>query len=309
MALAPPRARRAGAAAFDPGGRCERSDRSGRPRCARRLRPPPSAAAAKTAARPGRRRTTPWCSTSTASSRSAGSGTVVTGTLWSGTVRRGDPVTILPGDVEARVRAIQVHDRPQESAGPHGQRAALNLAGLKLRDVGRGDVVERGGRRLAADLPPRRRSSLQLEEPAAARAAAGPPRHPRRAGACRALSAGTRASCGSSAPVFACERRPGCAAPIAPPATLGGGIVIDAQPRRHGCGPRPGPPTPAPGPGRPRAARSLGRCGRRGRGVSGSSRRSAKTGRCRGGRGRLLQRLRSITARWSRRCPWSPPAS
>src|ERR1700754_338762 len=56
-----------------------------------------------------------------------GAGTVVTGTLWSGTAARGDHVTILPEGREARVRAVEVHDHGVERAEA-GQRVALNLA-------------------------------------------------------------------------------------------------------------------------------------------------------------------------------------
>ncbi|HET8757567.1 MAG TPA: selenocysteine-specific translation elongation factor, partial [Solirubrobacteraceae bacterium] len=41
-----------------------------------------------------------------------GAGTVVTGTLWSGTAARGDEVTILPAGRRARIRSVEVHDEP-----------------------------------------------------------------------------------------------------------------------------------------------------------------------------------------------------
>src|SRR4029079_6433002 len=41
-----------------------------------------------------------------------GAGTVVTGTLWSGAIARGDELTVLPAGRRARVRAVQVHDEP-----------------------------------------------------------------------------------------------------------------------------------------------------------------------------------------------------
>ena len=46
-----------------------------------------------------------------------GAGTVVTGTLWSGTVRVGDRLAVLPAGTPARVRGVQVHDQPVERAG------------------------------------------------------------------------------------------------------------------------------------------------------------------------------------------------
>ena len=73
-----------------------------------------------------------------------GFGTVVTGTLIEGFVSNGDMAEILPGGVQARVRNLQVHDRDVETAYA-GQRVAINLAGVKKADLGRGDVIARPG--------------------------------------------------------------------------------------------------------------------------------------------------------------------
>ena len=71
-----------------------------------------------------------------------GAGTVVTGTLWSGAVSRGDTVRILPSGGEARVRAVQVHGAQVDGARA-GQRTALALTGASVRRgmVARGDVL------------------------------------------------------------------------------------------------------------------------------------------------------------------------
>ncbi len=69
-----------------------------------------------------------------------GAGTVVTGTLWSGSVAAGDVVTLLPSGRAARVRGVQVHDADAERAEA-GQRVAINLAGVDRDQVSRGDVV------------------------------------------------------------------------------------------------------------------------------------------------------------------------
>src|SRR4051794_137935 len=69
-----------------------------------------------------------------------GAGTVVTGTLWSGTAAPGDEVRILPAGRTARVRSVQVHDEPRERADA-GQRVALNLAGVAREEAAGGDVV------------------------------------------------------------------------------------------------------------------------------------------------------------------------
>jgi selenocysteine-specific elongation factor len=72
-----------------------------------------------------------------------GFGTVVTGTAWSGTVRDGDAVRLLPDGLDARVRGIQVHGETTSEARA-GWRVALNLAGLSRDDVPRGAMVVSG---------------------------------------------------------------------------------------------------------------------------------------------------------------------
>src|SRR4051794_21741070 len=72
-----------------------------------------------------------------------GIGTVVTGTLWAGSLAVGDSVRVLPRGQSARVRSVQVHDEAVERASA-GQRVALNLVGVGWREVGRGDVVVTG---------------------------------------------------------------------------------------------------------------------------------------------------------------------
>lgn len=70
-----------------------------------------------------------------------GIGTVVTGTLTGGTLRRGQSVAIQPVGRVARIRNIQSHNRDIELGGP-GTRIALNLPDIASSDsVRRGDVV------------------------------------------------------------------------------------------------------------------------------------------------------------------------
>ncbi|MBM3790153.1 MAG: selenocysteine-specific translation elongation factor [Acidobacteria bacterium] len=69
-----------------------------------------------------------------------GFGTVVTGTLQSGTVRREDEVELLPGGLAARIRGVQVHGRSAVQAVA-GQRTAVNLQGVDLGQVRRGMVL------------------------------------------------------------------------------------------------------------------------------------------------------------------------
>lgn len=69
-----------------------------------------------------------------------GFGTVVTGTLISGSIRTDDTVEILPQQVTARVRNVQIHDQPVEMASA-GQRTALNLHGVEKTSIQRGDIL------------------------------------------------------------------------------------------------------------------------------------------------------------------------
>jgi selenocysteine-specific elongation factor len=69
-----------------------------------------------------------------------GVGTVVTGTAWSGTVRVGDRVRLLPGGAEGRVRSVENFGRTLEESLP-GARVALGIAGLERADARRGQVV------------------------------------------------------------------------------------------------------------------------------------------------------------------------
>ena len=69
-----------------------------------------------------------------------GFGTVVTGTLWSGTLVVGDEVAILPMDLRSRVRRLQVHGQTVEQALA-GQRTAVNLPGLEVSQIQRGDLL------------------------------------------------------------------------------------------------------------------------------------------------------------------------
>ncbi|KFO66663.1 hypothetical protein ER57_16080 [Smithella sp. SCADC] len=71
-----------------------------------------------------------------------GFGTVVTGTLVSDHIKTGEEVEILPGDIAARIRGIQVHNQSVEDAWA-GQRTAINLQGVEKSIIGRGNVLVR----------------------------------------------------------------------------------------------------------------------------------------------------------------------
>ncbi|HPH97221.1 MAG TPA: selenocysteine-specific translation elongation factor [Anaerolineaceae bacterium] len=73
-----------------------------------------------------------------------GFGTVVTGTLLDGSLRVGDEVVVLPEGISGRVRGLQTHRQKEEVAFP-GSRTAVNLGGVSLEQVRRGCVVARPG--------------------------------------------------------------------------------------------------------------------------------------------------------------------
>ena len=66
-----------------------------------------------------------------------GFGTVVTGTLVSGTIRKEEELEVFPTGKRLRVRGVQVHGAAAEQAIA-GQRTALNLAGVSTDDLARG---------------------------------------------------------------------------------------------------------------------------------------------------------------------------
>ncbi|MCB9866021.1 MAG: selenocysteine-specific translation elongation factor [Phycisphaerales bacterium] len=73
-----------------------------------------------------------------------GRGTVVTGSVHSGQLSAGDPVEVWPGGHAARAREVQTHHRGADRVEA-GQRAAINLQGLDLRDVDRGSELAAPG--------------------------------------------------------------------------------------------------------------------------------------------------------------------
>ena len=73
-----------------------------------------------------------------------GFGTIVTGTLLSGTVRPGEEVAVLPTALSAKVRAVQVHGE-EVPAAVAGQRTAVNLGGVDRQEVSRGEVLVHPG--------------------------------------------------------------------------------------------------------------------------------------------------------------------
>ena len=73
-----------------------------------------------------------------------GHGTVVTGSVASGSVAVGDQLQLQPGNIDVRVRGIQNHDHGSQTVH-RGQRAAINLAGIHHQKIDRGHELTATG--------------------------------------------------------------------------------------------------------------------------------------------------------------------
>jgi selenocysteine-specific elongation factor len=170
-----------------------------------------------------------------------GFGTVVTGTLSDGAFALGEAVELLPGGLPARVRGLQTHKTKLERATP-GSRVALNLTGVEVNQLRRGMVVAHPGTLRAtalldvhyrhlpgADLPLKHNAEVKLFVGAAEVAATA--RLLGRAELPPGESAWLQLVCAE--PIVAAKgqrfilRRP------SPGATLGGGVIVDPQPKRR----------------------------------------------------------------------------
>lgn len=86
----------------------------------------------------------------------SGFGTVVTGTMNDGHLRVGDEVEILPEGTRGRIRGLQTHKEKEDIAIP-GSRTAVNISGVGIDDIERGNVVAHPG-----DYQPTRRMDLKF---------------------------------------------------------------------------------------------------------------------------------------------------
>jgi selenocysteine-specific elongation factor len=162
-----------------------------------------------------------------------GAGTVVTGTLWSGEIGRGDELVVLPHRRRLRVRGVQVHDQPLVRAAA-GQRVAVNLTGTAVAEIARGDVLVAGD----SDVRPTYRIDAELEFVPDA-----DPEHgdrvqihhgTREAPARLAWLGGRFWQVRLEQPLVPAAGDRLVVRQIAPPDTLGGGRVLDPGPRKHG---------------------------------------------------------------------------
>jgi selenocysteine-specific elongation factor len=153
----------------------------------------------------------------------AGAGTVVTGTLRSGSISAGDELRIEPSGLRTRARSVEVHDVPVER-GEAGQRVAVNLPGISRTQLQRGDVLVE-----PSAYPVSWRLDVALEElepvPAAVTVHIGTSDV-----AARVVREGRYAQLRLREPVVAAR---GDRVVLRTETTVGGGVVLDPAPPRR----------------------------------------------------------------------------
>ncbi|HUY78942.1 MAG TPA: selenocysteine-specific translation elongation factor [Ktedonobacterales bacterium] len=170
-----------------------------------------------------------------------GFGAVVTGALQDGVLRLGQEVELLPSGRRARIRGLQIHKQKVEEGRPGG-RLAVNLAGIATNEIARGEVVTLPGRLRATSV-----LDVRLEVVASA------PR-PVAHNALLDVYIGAAETPARVALLDADELRPGASGwaqlrlrdPLvavrgdrfivrvaSPSLTVGGGLVVETQARRH----------------------------------------------------------------------------
>ena len=171
-----------------------------------------------------------------------GFGTVVTGTLVAGRINADEELVVLPRERKVKVRGIQVHGRSATEAVA-GQRTAINLGGVEVSDVSRGETLAAPG-----TLSVTRRIDVEID--------LLPSTKPLKHGARVRLHHGTAEVLGRiSIAGSAGDVPPGGSALVrvrleahavltrhdrfiiraySPPMTIGGGVVLDPAPTRAG---------------------------------------------------------------------------
>src|ERR1051325_10083747 len=152
-----------------------------------------------------------------------GVGTVVTGTLWSGSIGPGDALEVQPSGLRARARTVHVHDVEVPRADA-GQRVAVNLPGIDRRKLRRGDALVKPGY-----SPVSWRLDVAVEElesvPAALTVHIGTSDVP-----ARVVRDGRFAQLRLREPVIAAR---GDRVVLRTDTTVGGGVVLDPAPPRR----------------------------------------------------------------------------
>lgn len=170
-----------------------------------------------------------------------GFGTVVAGTILSGTVRAGDRIEIYPEGLKTRVRGLQIHKSKTDFSGV-GKRTALNLQDVRKDDLRRGQVAAAEGSlvptaRLDARLDVLESAGREIKHRERVRLHIGTDEVMARL----AILGGATIASGASSPVQIVLERPTVALPgdrfvirsFSPLVTIGGGHVLDASPGKH----------------------------------------------------------------------------
>jgi len=165
----------------------------------------------------------------------AGHGTVVTGSVANGQVHVGDELELQPAGVTVRVRSLQSHDATVEQIG-HGQRAAINLAGVHYNEISRGQCLVscdtlRPSQLLTVELQLSEQLAHPLKHRSAVRLHLGTASIPGKV----ALLGNSQVESGTSTfaqlflsqPVAAVWGQPFVIRSVSPVETLGGGRVLD----------------------------------------------------------------------------------
>ncbi len=171
-----------------------------------------------------------------------GFGTVVTGTLIAGSIKTGDDLELLPSELRhMRVRGLQVHSKTTNAAQA-GERTAINLQGIEVAEVARGQVLTPAGRLVATHMldvqlqllksapkPLRSRSRVRLHHGTAEALA-------------RVILLGnTELAPGGKAfaqlrletPLLALPQDRFIVRSYSPAITIGGGVILDSLPNKH----------------------------------------------------------------------------
>jgi selenocysteine-specific elongation factor len=170
----------------------------------------------------------------------AGHGTVVTGTVASGSIAVGDEIVLQPQGRPVRVRGLHRHDQPVEKLG-RGSRAAVNLTGIHHTEVHRGNELTASGY-----VEPSRVLSVEVAESQdALRTLRHRGRYKLHLGTAEVSTVLSILDRDESAtqgprlaqlllaePVVAVHGEPFVLRVESPPATAGGGHVLDPWPRR-----------------------------------------------------------------------------
>lgn len=169
-----------------------------------------------------------------------GVGTVIAGTVWSGVIRVGDALRLLPSGAEARVRSLERLGEPVDEAAA-GDRVALAVPGLPLAAARRGEVVTHAAdawepsRLLDVELALDAGAAKPLRDGARVRVHVGTAEVLARLRLPRPLEPGSAgiARLGLEHPVVARGGDRFVLRSYSPPRTIGGGVVLDPLPPRR----------------------------------------------------------------------------